>query len=242
MRNSPLSLFLLNRLGEPEIHPPLSRLIETGGHTPGHALLIRALILPFAVRRYCHRRFRGGIKAFSIRAMGVSLRGVPCLGLAGALALCLLTSLGAACISGEPTLEERAYALDRQLMCPVCDGQTIDQSNAQVALDMKGVLREKLAGGESEAQIRAYFRSRYGEAVLASPRASGFTAVVWAAPPVALVLGIVVLAMAMRRIKSRRPGGQAIEEELEEYLAEVDRDLGLDPEKGAPEDAQGGLR
>ena len=46
----------------------------------------------------------------------------------------------------EPTLEQRAYALDRQLMCPVCDGQTVDQSNAQVSLDMKEVIREKLTG------------------------------------------------------------------------------------------------
>ena len=53
------------------------------------------------------------------------------------LFLVLLAALTITCGGPEPTLEERAYALDRQLMCPVCDGQTVDQSNAQVSLDMK---------------------------------------------------------------------------------------------------------
>ena len=77
----------------------------------------------------------------------------------------LLAAIAIACASREATIDERAYALDRQLMCPVCDGQTVDQSNAQVSLDMKGVIREKLRAGESENEILDYFAARYGDAV-----------------------------------------------------------------------------
>ena len=108
------------------------------------------------------------------------------------LFLCLvfgfLAAIAVACAGQEATLEERAYALDRQLMCPVCDGQTVDQSNAQVSLDMKGVIREKLRAGESEDEILEYFAARYGDAVLASPPTTGFSVVVWVVPPAALLL------------------------------------------------------
>lgn len=159
--------------------------------------------------------------------------------LTAAIAILLLTALAAACSGREATLEERAYALDKQLMCPVCDGQTIDQSNAQIALDMKSVLREKLAAGESEEQIKAYFEARYGAAALASPPASGFTAVVWAVPPAVIVLGIAALAIAMTRMKSNRPGSPGKDEELDEYLAAVDRERGLGDGDGESLDERG---
>lgn len=142
--------------------------------------------------------------------------------------LVLLAAIALACASQEATLEERAYALDRQLMCPVCDGQTVDQSNAQVALDMKEVIREKLNAGESEDEILDYFSARYGDAVLASPPASGFSVVVWIVPSAALLVGVALLAVIMRRMKKRHTGEESSDEGLDEYLAQVDRELGLD--------------
>ena len=133
-----------------------------------------------------------------------------------------------ACASREATIDERAYALDRQLMCPVCDGQTVDQSNAQVSLDMKGVIREKLKAGESENEILDYFAARYGDAVLASPPTTGFSVVVWIVPPAALLLSVAFLAVIMRRMKKRESGNGATDAELDDYLAQVDRELGLD--------------
>ena len=148
------------------------------------------------------------------------------------LFLCLvfgfLAATAVACAGREATLEERAYALDRQLMCPVCDGQTVDQSNAQVSLDMKGVIREKLRAGESEDEILDYFAARYGDGVLASPPTTGFSVVVWIVPPAALVLSIAFLAIIMRRMKKRESGDEATDAELGDYLAQVDRELGLD--------------
>ena len=140
----------------------------------------------------------------------------------------LLTAVAVSCAGREATLEERAYALDRQLMCPVCDGQTVDQSNAQVSLDMKGVIREKLRARESEDEILDYFAARYGDGVLASPPTTGFSVVVWIVPPAALVLSIAFLAIIMRRMKKRETGDEATDAELGDYLTQVDRELGLD--------------
>ncbi len=144
------------------------------------------------------------------------------------LCLGMLAVMSITCGGPEPTLEERAYFLDRQLMCPVCDGQTVDQSNAQVSLDMKEVIREKLKAGESEDEILDYFSARYGDAVLASPPASGFSAVVWIVPPAVLLLGVALLAVVMRRMKKRHNGEEPSDADLGDYLAQVDRDLGLD--------------
>jgi cytochrome c-type biogenesis protein CcmH len=155
--------------------------------------------------------------------------------LALAVIACLL--LVTACSSHAPTLEERAVELDRQLMCPVCDGQTLDESRSQLAQQMKQVIREKLAAGESEEDIKAYFSSpeRYGTAVLAVPPASGFNAVLWFLPPVALAAGAACLYFVVRAMRRRTPrqaaatnGDQAA---LTPYLIEVDRDLGLAPDR-----------
>ncbi len=153
----------------------------------------------------------------------------------------MLAAMSIACGGPEPTLEERAYALDRQLMCPVCDGQTVDQSNAQVSLDMKEVIREKLKAGESEDEILDYFSARYGDAVLASPPASGFSAVVWIVPPAVLLLGAALLAVVMRRMKKRDTGERHSDAELGDYLAQVDRELGLDNAR-EPADSSGERR
>jgi cytochrome c-type biogenesis protein CcmH len=139
----------------------------------------------------------------------------------------------AACSGREPTLEERAVALDRQLMCPVCEGQTLDESRAQLAQQMKHVVREKLAAGENEEQIKAYFAdpARYGIAVLASPPASGFNLTLWALPPAlaaAGAAGVVLILRGMRRSALRAVRPEAADTaSLGEYLGQVDQDLRL---------------
>ena len=154
----------------------------------------------------------------------------------------LLAAIAIACASREATIDERAYALDRQLMCPVCDGQTVDQSNAQVSLDMKGVIREKLKAGESENEILDYFAARYGDSVLASPPTTGFSIVVWVVPPAALLLSVAFLAVIMRRMKKRETGDETTDAELGDYLAQVDRELGLDNADEGASSSQGAAR
>ena len=158
------------------------------------------------------------------------------------LVLGLLAAIAVACSGREATLEERAFSLDRQLMCPVCDGQTVDQSNAQVSLDMKGVIREKLRAGESEDEILDYFAARYGDSVLASPPTSGFAAVVWIVPPAALLLSVILLAVVMRRMKRREEGDEPTDADLGDYLAQVDLELGRDKADETAGNSQGAAR
>ncbi len=140
----------------------------------------------------------------------------------------------AACVSeNDLTPDQRAYTLDRELMCPVCDGQTIDQSHAQIAEDMKQVVREKIVEGESNQEIRDYFVARYGEVILASPEASGFNLLVWLMPAVIAGgggLAVLWVLKNMRRSSARRDSADQnvtlSDRQLEKYLEKVDDDIG----------------
>lgn len=143
-------------------------------------------------------------------------------------------TLFAACVSeNDLTPEQRAYTLDRELMCPVCDGQTIDQSHAQIAEDMKLIVREKIAAGESNQEIRDYFVARYGEVVLASPEASGFNLIVWVVPFVIAgggTLAVVWVLKNMRKSSAKHAAANSSltleERQLKQYLDKVDADIG----------------
>lgn len=124
--------------------------------------------------------------------------------LAASAALFAVFAVG--CGKPEPTLEERAQGVDRQLICPVCPGETLDQSNVQIAKDMRVVIRERLVQGESEDEIKLYFVERYGTRILAEPPTSGISLVVWIVPPAAMVLGAGALYMVVREMRRRRVG------------------------------------
>ena len=148
----------------------------------------------------------------------------------------------------ERSLEERAQSLDRQIICPVCPGETLNQSRATLAVQMRAVLRERLAEGQSEQEIKDYFVSVYGDSVLASPPTRGFSLTVWVVPPVGLLMGAVAVFFAIRTL--RRPPmpapaapsvGMANDEELEHLLALVDEEMeGKGGPKGPRRDAEGG--
>ena len=107
---------------------------------------------------------------------------------------------------------------------------------------MKEVIREKLRAGESEDEILDYFSARYGDAVLASPPTSGFSAVVWIVPPAAILIGIALLAVIMRRMKKRDISEDLTDADLGDYLAQVDRDLGLDNSGGTTAKSRGAAK
>ena len=146
----------------------------------------------------------------------------------------LVLSVAIACVSeNDLTDDQRAYTLDRELMCPVCDGQTIDQSHAQIAEDMKLVVREKIAAGESNQEIRDYFVARYGEVVLASPDASGFNLIVWVMPVLLIGGGILAVFWVLKNMRQNAAAGASnagnttlAERQLEQYLDKVDADIG----------------
>jgi cytochrome c-type biogenesis protein CcmH len=104
----------------------------------------------------------------------------------------------------DPTLEARARALSAELRCLVCQNQSIDDSDAPLAHDLRVLLRERITAGDTDAEVMDFLVDRYGEFVLLKPRFSANTALLWAAPFVLLVGGAVVAFGVMRR---RKPAG-----------------------------------
>ncbi|MBG6158798.1 cytochrome c-type biogenesis protein CcmH [Labrenzia sp. EL_159] len=103
----------------------------------------------------------------------------------------------------DPALEARARALSAELRCMVCQNQSIDDSDAPLAKDLRVLVRERLVAGDSDGQVIDYLVSRYGEFVLLKPRFAWHTLVLWAAGPVALLAGLIAIVLALRS-RSRR--------------------------------------
>jgi cytochrome c-type biogenesis protein CcmH len=102
----------------------------------------------------------------------------------------------------DPPLEARARALSQELRCLVCQNQSIDESNADLAHDLRVVLRQRLAAGDSDQQVLDYLVGRYGVFVLLDPPFEPATYLLWLAPPLLVLGGAVVLFLRARR---RRP-------------------------------------
>ena len=105
----------------------------------------------------------------------------------------------------DPALEERARALSKELRCMVCQNQSIDDSDAPLARDLRILVRERLVAGDSNAQVLDFLVARYGEFVLLRPRLSWHTAMLWGLPPAVLLLGILTLILVVRRRTVARP-------------------------------------
>lgn len=104
----------------------------------------------------------------------------------------------------DPALEARARAISADLRCPVCQGETIDDSNAPISRDLRIAVRERLVAGDTDAQVIGYVVARYGEYVLFNPRATGSGLVLWLAGP-AMLLGGAALAFATTRRRAAAP-------------------------------------
>jgi cytochrome c-type biogenesis protein CcmH len=96
-------------------------------------------------------------------------------------------------------LEARARALSKELRCMVCQNQSIDDSDAPLARDLRILVRERLQGGDSDRQVIDFLVARYGEFVLLKPRFTWHTALLWLGPPATLIGGMVVLLLVARR-------------------------------------------
>jgi cytochrome c-type biogenesis protein CcmH len=114
-----------------------------------------------------------------------------------------------------------AADLEAEIVCPVCE-TTLDQSNAPIAERMKLFIRERIAAGDSEREIKDALVAEFGPAVLATPRKSGFGLVAWLLPLVALVLGVVVVTLLARSwARGRAPDRAApLEPELDRRVDE----------------------
>jgi cytochrome c-type biogenesis protein CcmH len=99
----------------------------------------------------------------------------------------------------DPALEARARAISAGLRCLVCQNQSIDDSDAPLAKDLRILVRERLKAGDSDEQIEDFVVARYGEFVLLRPRFTAHTLLLWAATPVLLLAAILIVVVAYRR-------------------------------------------
>ena len=121
----------------------------------------------------------------------------------------------------DPALEARARALSALIRCPVCQGESIDESNATIARDLRLVLRERLVAGDTDDQVIDFLVSRYGEFILFKPRATGTNLVLWFAGPAMALGGLAGAALYLRR--RRQAGGAAapLTEDEERRLSDL---------------------
>ncbi|BBK40252.1 cytochrome c-type biogenesis protein CcmH [Allostella vacuolata] len=103
----------------------------------------------------------------------------------------------------DPALEERARELSKELRCLVCQNQSIDDSNAPLARDLRVLVRERLAAGDGDAAVRDYLVARYGDFVLLRPPMKPETWALWLAPPLLLLAGGAIAVLAFRRRRQR---------------------------------------
>jgi cytochrome c-type biogenesis protein CcmH len=137
---------------------------------------------------------------------------------AGLLALVLLAAAPAGAVQPDevlpdPALEARARALSQGLRCPVCRNESIDESHADVARDLRLVLRERLVAGDSDDEAVAFIVARYGEYVLLNPTTGGSNLLLWLAGPAMLGAGGLIAALYLRR---RSRAGETTPETLSE--------------------------
>jgi cytochrome c-type biogenesis protein CcmH len=105
-------------------------------------------------------------------------------------------------ILSDPLLESRARALSKELRCPVCQNQSLDDSEADIARDLRRLVRERLEAGDTDAEVKTYLVARYGDFVLLEPPVKPVTWILWFGPLVIVFVGGVAVWQVFRR--SRR--------------------------------------
>jgi cytochrome c-type biogenesis protein CcmH len=114
-------------------------------------------------------------------------------------AAALLIAAWAAAAARAATLDDQVYAVASRLMCPVCAGQTVAESDSAVAREMRDVIRAKLQAGETPDAILNFFVAQFGESVLAEPPRRGMALLLYLGPGAAAAGGLVLAAVLIRR-------------------------------------------
>lgn len=120
----------------------------------------------------------------------------------------------------DPVLEARARALSRELRCMVCQNESIDDSNADLAHDLRVLVRQRIKAGDSDKQVIDFLVARYGEFILLKPRFAWHNAVLWMTPVAVLIAGAIAMFLALRRQRTSAALAPLTAEE-ERRLAEV---------------------
>jgi len=102
------------------------------------------------------------------------------------------------------SIDNQIREISYLLMCPVCQGQTVAESNSELATQMRAIIKQKLEKGESEEEIIAYFVNRYGETILGAPPPKGANWLIWVLPALALLFGGAGIAIFLHKSKSEK--------------------------------------
>ena len=149
---------------------------------------------------------------------------------AGAAAVIALTAVAAWAATSTKSVDDQVvHEVASQLRCVVCQSLSVADSPSETANQMRAIIRERLAAGESPEQVRAYFVAKYGDWILLSPPRSGFTLLVWVVPFVGLGIGLVLVAVVVRRW-SRAPQAAvpsqidpAVRERIRREMSQMDK-------------------
>jgi cytochrome c-type biogenesis protein CcmH len=158
------------------------------------------------------------------------------------LLLALVALVGAAWLSmlivapSQPTLDQRVYEVGSQLKCPVCQNESVADSSAAIAEQMRLVIRQQLQEGKSEQEVLQYFAAHYGNQILLTPPQQGFNLLAWLMPVVMLLIGFGLLAFVLHdwRAQGRlqlvtdeeQEGSELqIQPELEQYRLQLEQEL-----------------
>lgn len=119
--------------------------------------------------------------------------------LLGAIAIGVIAFSATLGAQADSLLEARTAAVASTLRCPVCQGESIQDSPSELAQQMRSVVRDRLRSGESPEQVKAYFVSRYGEWILLEPKMSGLNVLLYAVPVVLVIGGLALVVVLVRR-------------------------------------------
>jgi cytochrome c-type biogenesis protein CcmH len=138
-------------------------------------------------------------------------------------------------IMSDPANESRARDLSRELRCMVCQNQSIDDSEAPLARDLRLLVRERIAAGDSDAQVIDFLVARYGEFVLLKPRLKPHTLLLWLMPPLALAGGGLALwTYGRRRSRSAAAEDQSLFKLTADEEARLERLIAAEPSPDKP--------
>lgn len=147
-----------------------------------------------------------------------------------ALATVLLAVVWSASIVGAQDIySQRTIKLAREIHCPICAGESVADSQTELARQMRGIIEEKVQAGESDQEIKDYFVARYGESILFDPPKSGFRLGLWWMPLIVVAIGaIVVVSFVRERTRAPRPAVPDVSTEDAELEAIAREVLGED--------------
>lgn len=145
------------------------------------------------------------------------------------VSLAILVAILAALASGplqalavEDVYSERTMEIARNLSCPICDGQSVADSQSRLAVEMRNTIESQVQEGWSDEEIYDFFEARFGEEVLAAPRGEGINLALWWIPVAAVIIGAVVVVLYLRDSRRMRPA-PASEDDDSDYDAELEQ-------------------